>query len=529
MTLLEIALLLLLGSIGAVAIAPKLKIPNELILLSGSLALSLIPGLPNIQLQPDLVFSVFLPPILFAAAYFTSWRDFKRNIRPISLLAVGLVVFTTSAVAIVLKLLVPSVAWSTAFLLGAVVSPPDASAAVAITKKLGVPRRLQTIIEGESLINDATALVCFRFALAAAATGAFSPWQASGKLIWVGGVGIAVGVAVAYAAMQLLKRVKDPHAETVLSFVTCFACYLIAEHLGASGVISTVAGGLYFGRELPQSGSAQTRVVAEAVWGAVLLIINGFVFTLIGLQLPQIFQALNAYGWVELLILASVISLTVIVVRFLWVFPATHVPRWLFKSIRRHDPAPSWQALVVLSWTAMRGIVSLAAVLSIPELTADGRPFPHRELVVFLAYAVILVTLILPATTLPFLLPRLGIRAGDEHLQEETMARLESAKAALQALERMKAEGRYPVTLLDFFKGRVERRLKAIETSLEPAAFSSLLGEEIIQRRLLREMIDAERKALVDLRTHDKIHDEVFHLINRELDVEDLRLKTQRI
>src|SRR6185312_7210101 len=323
MPVLETALILLSLATLTVVLAPRLKIPIEVLLLLGSLVISEIPGLPPIALKPDIVFLLFMPPILFAAAYFTSWRDFKANKRPISLLAVGLIAFTSAAVAAALRLLIPGIPWSVGFVLGAMVSPPDASAATAITRKLGVPRRLVTILEGESLVNDASALVIYRFAIAAIMTGTFSPGTAMLRFVWIGAGGVGVGWLTGILGIFLYKRIEDSTAQILLSFLTAFGAYLFGEAIGVSGIIATVAAGLYFGRWIPAQGTAEVRLSAKASWELVLFVINAFVFTLMGFQLPIILRDLSGYSHETLLLEALVVSATVIGVRFVWVFPAT--------------------------------------------------------------------------------------------------------------------------------------------------------------------------------------------------------------
>jgi monovalent cation/hydrogen antiporter len=521
-SIIETSLILLLLATLMVAFQSRLKLPLELLMLLSSLLISVIPHLPRVAVVPELVFLLFLPPILFAAAYFTSWRDFKANVRPITLLATGLVLFTSVSVAALVKWLVPSFSWSVAIVLGAMVSPPDASAASALTRKLGLPRRLVTILEGESLVNDATALIIYRFAIAATLSGTFSLSASLMQFVWVAAGGVVVGFLIGRSGLWLLLKMEDVKAQTVLSLITAFGAYIVGESVGVSGVISTVTAGLSFGRWLPLLGSPQTRIEAKANWDLVLFIINGFIFTVIGLQLPVVMGNLGAYSWKQLALYATVINIGVIAVRFIWVFPATYVPRLIFPSICRKDPNPPWRVVVLLGWMGMRGIVSLAAVMALPAT------FPHRPLLVFLTYSVILVTLILPPILLPVLLRVLKITGGHEHDREEALSRYATTKAVLDHLGELNGKG-HPVEQIDLVRARYERRLKTIEPNLGENAYSSVNLDDQRQRRLLQSVIAWERDALKTLRQTGKIHDELFHSLSYELDLEDLRLRTPRL
>jgi CPA1 family monovalent cation:H+ antiporter len=529
MTIIEATLLLLLMATLAVPWAKRTGIPTEILLVVGSLVVSLLPGLKPLILDPAVVFALFLPPILFAAAYFTSWRDFKRNRRPIFLLAVGLILFTTTLVAFALRMIVPGMSWPAAFLLGAIVSPPDASAATAIVGKLGVPRRLMTVLEGESLVNDATALVAYRFALAAIVSGTFSLRNAAIQFVTVAAGGIVVGIVVGIAGIFVVKRLYNSTAETTLSLITSFTAYLAAEHLGVSGVISTVTAGLYFGRKIPQETSAQTRIEAEASWNTVLFIVNGLVFTLIGLQLPAVMAGLDEYSWAQLALYSAGLIAVVIGIRLLWVFPATHIPRWLFPSIARKDPTPPWGIIFTLGWIGMRGIVSLAAALSIPLALPSGSEFPFRDLLIFLTYVVILATLLIPAATLPWLIRWLGLQGDDENRRDEAVARLALLQAGLRRIDGLARSSSFQAGSLEVAAERYRRGIRTLESNLAPAAFSPLVDEEQRHRQLTRTLLQAEREELASLRRNATIHDAVFFQLSRELDIEETRLTGQRI
>ena len=529
MDLIEAALLLLVMTTIAVPWARRIGLPTEILLVLGSLALSLLPGLPPLVLDPTVVFKVFLPPILLFGAFFTSWRDFKRNHLAVFLLAFGLVLFTTAIVAVAMRALGLGVSWPVAFLLGAIVSPPDASAATAVIKKLGVPRRLLTIIEGESLVNDATALVAYRLALGAIATGSFSLGDAAMRFVLVCAGGVAVGLIVGGVGIFILKRLDDSTAETTSILITSFVAYLCAERLGFSGVISTVTMGLYFGRRLPALTAAQSRLEGIAFWKTLLFIINGLVFTLIGLQMPAVIKGLHGYSWQQLTVYGSTVVFVVIAVRFVWIFPATYLSRKLFPSIASEEPAPRWGAVTALSWVGMRGIVSLAAALSIPLSLPSGAEFPFRDLLVFLTYVVILATLLIPATTLPWLMRQLGVKDGGETRHDEAVARLALFRAVLRELDSLKQSSSFSDELLENTALRFKRRVQVLQENTKPGAFSPIFNEERSMKQLRERVLKAERNELERLRQQATIHDAVFFELNRELDIEETLLQDQRI
>ena len=530
MGLIEATLLLLLTTTIAVPWARRIGLPTEILLVAGSLVLSLLPGLPSLTLDPTVVFKLFLPPILFSGGIFTSWRDFKRNQQPIFLLAFWLVLFTATLVATAVRGLGLGVSWPIAFLLGAIVSPPDASAATVVIRKLGVPRRLLTIIEGESLVNDATALVVYRFALVAIATGSsFSLGQAAMEFVVMSAGGAVVGLLFAMVAIFILQRLHDSTAETTLTLITSFGAYLLGERLGFSGVISAVAAGIYVGRKLPTLTSAQTRLEAVAFWNTVLFIINSLVFALIGLQMPAVMKGLQGYSWPQLLVYGSTIVLVVIGARFVWVFTAVYLRRRLFPSIAREEPAPRWGVVTTLGWVGMRGIVSLAAALSVPLTLPSGANFPFRNLLVFLTYVVILATLLIPATTLPWLMRRLGIKDGGESHQDEIVARLALFRAVLREIELLKHSSTFSRDLLENTAHLFKRKVQAVQDDRGPADLLPASNEEHDARQLTRKVLKAERNELERLRQEAIIHDGVFFQLYRELDIEETLLQAQRI
>src|SRR5437870_7192930 len=368
-------IVLLFAAVAVVAVvACKLALPYPIVLVISGLALSFVPRLPEVRLNPEIVFYFFLPALLYPAALFTSWRDFRRNLRQILLLAIGLVLVTTVTIAWIAHAIVPALPWAAAFALGAIVSPPDAIAATAIIRRLGVPHRSEAILDGESLVNDATALVALQFAIAALITGTFSPGHAAIRFIWVAAGGVGFGLLVGLAMRWVQSHLDDPPIQITVSLVTPFIAYLPAERLHASGVLATVAAGIFLGWHSPLMISARTRLQAYAFWETIMFLLNGFVFIVIGLQLPGILRTLNRESLTGAVVRAIIICATVILVRFAWVAPAAFLPRLLGSKLRTRDPIPSWRHIVIVSWAGMRGVVSLAAAFALPLALSNGRP-----------------------------------------------------------------------------------------------------------------------------------------------------------
>jgi len=425
-------IVLLFATVATLAvIARKVALPYPIVLVISGLALSFIPRLPEVKLNPEIVFYFFLPPLLYPAALFTSWRDFRRNLRPILLLAIGLVLVTTVTIAWVAHTILPDLPWAAAFALGAIVSPPDAVSATAVLRRLPVPRRIQTILEGESLVNDATALVALQFAVAALTTGTFSLGHATLRFIWVAAGGIAFGLLVGFAMRWVHRHLDDPPVQITISLLTPFAAYLPAERLHVSGVLATVTAGIFLGWHSALLVSARYRLQAFAFWEMVVFLLNGFVFIVIGLQLPGILRGLHAESLFSPIQNALIISAAVILIRIAWVLPATYLPRLLSKKLRRKDLIPPWQQVTVVAWSGMRGVVSLAAAFALPLALTDGTTFPGRNYILFLTFSVILATLVLQGLTLPLLIRKLRIKGDNVTDEEERSARLEANQAAL--------------------------------------------------------------------------------------------------
>ena len=512
----------LLIAVAVIALlARKLHIPYPILFLIGGLLIGLIPELPKVRLSPDLVFLVFLPPLLFPAAFFTSWRDFRANLRPISLLAIGLVLFTTVVVAF-LAYYFFNLPLAAGFVLGAIISPPDAIAATAIAERLSVPRRIVTILEGESLVNDATALIAYRFAVAAVLTGTFSLADAGLQFVFVSVGGVLTGLAVGWLAVWFHKRVDDAPIEITVSLLTPFVAYLPAEHMHVSGVLSVVTAGLYIGRQTPLILSYRTRLQGGPVWSMLEFLLNGFVFILIGLQLPGILQTLSEhkdYTISQLIGYSLIISVAVIVVRLLWVFPAAYLPRLLFKKIRAKDPYPNWRHVTIIGWTGMRGVVSLAAALALKET------FPGRDLILFLTFMVILATLVVQGLSLPTLIRWFGIKDDGAAIREEREARLQANRAALARLGQITEHSPAKEDALQRLRVEYEDHIRQIEGDEPKNAHTPLRLFASEYEHLSHVALQVERNTIIELRNANVINDDVLRRIQRDIDLAEIRLQ----
>jgi CPA1 family monovalent cation:H+ antiporter len=518
---LVLALLLLVALLTVTA--RRIGVPYPILMTLGGLALGLLPGLPRVELAPDIVFLLFLPPLLFAAAFFTSPRELAANARPIGLLAIGLVLVTTVVVAVAVHTLASGVPWAVAFALGAIVSPPDAVAATAIAQRLGLPRRVVTILEGESLVNDATALVAYRLAVIAAVSGAFSLVDAALSFVVVSVGGVAIGLVAGWAIAFVLGRLNDPPVEVLLSLLGPFGAWLPAEALGVSGVLSVVTAGIVVGRAAPRILGSDARVLGSGVWQMVVFTLNGLVFILIGLQLPNIIDNLAATRtFAELASWAVIVSVTVILVRLAWVFPGTYLPRWLSARVRAREQPPSPRGVLIVGWAGMRGVVSLAAALALPLTVDGGAPFPERDLVIFLTFSVILATLVGQGLTLPWLIRRLGIGDDGTADHEELHAREAALEAALARLDELDSEVPGHRELLDHLRERYVHATEHLEHDHESGEVP--LDQEAVEHAAIRlAVIDAQRLAVVDLRDRGVISDEAWRRVERGLDLEELR------
>ena len=495
--------LILLGLLVAVAgllvLAPVLRVPYPILLVLGGIGLGFLPGMPDIELPPDLVLVAVLPPLLYAGTFFTSLHELKVNLRPIGLLSVGLVVATTIAVATVAHATIDGLSWQTAFVLGAIVSPTDPVAATSIARRLGIRRRLVTIIEGESLINDATALVAYRFAVAAVVSGSFSLWNAG--LAFVAGVvgGIAIGLGVGWLIRQVRRRLDNPPLEITIALLSGYFAYLPAEALNASAVLAAVTVGVYMGAHTSELTTAQTRVQGDAVWEIVVFLMNALLFVLIGLQLPVVLDKLSGESAGALAAYGAIVSATVILVRIAWVFPATYLPRVLSRRIRERDPYPHWTSPALISWAGMRGAVSLAAALALPLSTDAGTPFPHRDLILYLTMCVVLATLVGQGLTLPLVIRLLGLETDRMSEKEETKARIRAAEAALARLEELESEDWVRDDTAERMRGLYNFRRSRFAARFDDGDDGAIEERSVAYQRLRRELLDAERGMLDQL------------------------------
>ena len=523
LTQVEIVIMLLGVMLALTTLSRRLLIPYPILLVIGGLCLALIPGLPTVRLNPDLVFLVFLPPILWAAAYFTSLREFRANLCPISMLAVGLVFATTAAVAAIAHWVLPGLSWAGAIMLGAIVSPPDAVAATAIARRLGIPRRIVTILEGESLVNDATALVLYRTATGAIVTGTFVWTETLIHFLLTAMVGIAVGLVVGAATRSILRMTDDSFVESALTLLAPYVAWVLAETVHASAVLACVAGGFYVRRYFSAAVAPTTRLQSRAVWDIVVFILNGLIFILIGLQLGAIRDEILSTGVTRLLWNSVLISATVIVVRLTWVPLTAYLPRLLMPSPKTRDPLPPKGHLFLVAWTGMRGIVSLAAALALPLTVSSGAPFPYRAEMIVMTFGVILATLVVQGLSLTPLIRMLKLEADQTLEHEEALARQYTATAALNRLDHLMMDDWAQPDHVDRLRVHYNRRVERFAHPGDTDPDCSPQGAEAF-RRLRHETLTAERMAAIALRDQGVISDEVLHRVEQELDVEAIRL-----
>jgi monovalent cation/hydrogen antiporter len=499
-------------------IAQRVGVPYPTLIVLGGLGLAFIPGRPHIVLEPDLVLLVFLPPLLFSAAVGTPLRDLRANLAPIARLSIGLVLFTMAIVAVVAQAAIPGLGWAAALTLGAIVAPTDALAATTVFRRLGVPRVVMTLIEGEGLLNDATALIAYRAAVVAAVSGSFVLSETLAGFVIAALGGIVIGAIVGRVAGEILRRLDDPPVEVAISLVIPFAAYLPADRFGLSGVLAAVAAGLVIGRRLGTILTPSSRVLWLSTWKMVGFILNGFVFVLIGLQLPEILVGLGTRSAAHILGLVLLVSGAVVAARFVWVYAASLLPGSPRRVLARRDPRLAWRLTFVVSWAGLRGAVSLAAALALP---AD---FPERNLILLLTFAVILITLVGQGLTLPLVLRRVGWDGSEPDGDEATAARAAAYQAGLDEVERARPNWPTHQPLLDRLESGLRDRGQHLATE-DPDETEERRQERVEHEEIQRTIIAAQREAVIELRDRGEINDQTLRTIERELDLEELRME----
>ncbi|MBZ0244640.1 MAG: Na+/H+ antiporter [Cyclobacteriaceae bacterium] len=515
--------------IALLALANKMRITNPILLVIAGLVLGFIPSLPAVVLDPEVVFLLFLPPILYDAATRTSWHDFKLEIRPISRLAIALVFLTTMTVAITCYFFIPGFTWPLAFVLGAIVSPPDAAVATSITKGLGLNKRVITILQGESLVNDASALIAYRFAIAALGSGVFIFWKAGlGFLILAVG-GVLAGLAVGYVVINIHKRIKDNSIiSTSLTLLTPFLSYLVAERIYSSGVLAVVTTGLMISWRAPEIFTFHTRIRNRAVWDTVIFLLNAFIFILIGLQLPLILEDLLGYATADLIMYGLLVSGVTIAVRIMWVFGAANFPFGTKKSQQGPEQTNTWKNVLIMAWSGSRGVVSLATALAMPLALSNGDAFPERSLILFLAFVVILVTLVIQGLSLPLLIKLLGVKSDEVHTDEEVKLRLLMATNAINFIDndlsdsmsrelKMQIKSRY-TEIVHFLSKELEMKTERKAINKRRSPHSSHLYEA------QSKITSLQRNLLIGFHKDPSYTQSIIRQLERELDHEELEL-----
>jgi monovalent cation/hydrogen antiporter len=520
MALLQVVLFLMLCAVALGWVARHFKFPYPIALVIGGGALGFVPRLPQLQFDPQFVLVLVLPPILYQAALLTSWRDFKASARPIGLLAIGLVIVTTLAVGAALKLLIPDIPWAAAFVLGAIVSPPDAVAATAILSRLNIPRRVVTILEGESLVNDASGLVIYKFAVATVLTGVFSLWHASLDFVGVAVGGVVIGLVMGRLFVFIHRQLGDAFIEVLTTLAVPYVAYILAESLHMSGVLAVVAAGLVRGRYSPEIVSAETRIIARSVWNLLVFLLSTLIFMLIGMQLSGIVARLADYSVAQLFFYGTFVSAVAIAVRFAWVYPATYLP--LVRKARRGEqvepPLPG--EVFIMGWCGMRGIVSLAAALALPVTLEDGNAFPERDLIIFLTFVVIAVTLVLQGLTLKPLIRTLRLGTDWSFQEERQRAKMALGKAAIAAIDALMEKEGIPNELAERIRAEFAEK---ITLSIPQGLVLSHSGADSA-KRLREAAVKAERQELIRVWRENRISDEVLHHLEEDLDYQESRI-----
>lgn len=516
-------ILICLVAVGLLALAAqKIRIPYPILLTAGGLVLALVPGVPTIHLDPQLVFDLFLPPLLYPAAVYTTWRDFRANLRPILLLAIGLVLVTMTAAAYLFHWLA-GLPLAVGFVFGAIISPPDAVAALSVTQHMRVPRKIIVILEGESLANDATSFISFRFAVAAVMTGSFSLAEASTRFLVVAAGGICVGVAIGWLAIQVQRRLDDPSVQTMFSLLTPYVAYFAGERLHVSGILAVVIAGILYGWHAPRILRGRMRLQALPVWETVVFILNGVLFMLIGLELPVVVRSLPPDSLAQSAKLAGLVLVAIVLVRFVWIFGTSYLPRLLSRTFRQETPAP-WQHTALIAWTAMRGADSLAGALAIPLALPNGQQFPGRDLVLLLTFCVIFGTLVLQGLSLSPLVRWLRVVDDRVSEKEERSARLKANEAAMARLEEMKSSSHIRPQTVERLRTEYADRIRQLRN--EPTDEDS--GTRLFSpdfEELAREALRTERETVIQLRNEEQLDNQAFRRIQRDIDLAEARLQ----
>ena len=523
---LDLLIILIAVSVVLVRLADLVQIPYPIVLVIAGIGIGFAPIPTEIELRPEVIFLVFLPPLLYAAGLTTSAEELKTEAGALGGLVVGLTLATMAAVAAVSVALIPGFTWLEGFLLGAIVCPTDPVAAVATFARVGVPKRVAVLVEGESLINDAVALVLYKVALAAVLTGALTGGEVVSDLVLAVAGGLAVGLAIAWAASMMQRRLDDPPLAILLSVVVAYGSYLVAEQIGASGVLAVVAAGVFSGWKSPKVIDAETRLNSRSFWGALVFALNVILFILLGLRLPSILDAVSQTLSVwEMIGYGTLVSLVVVVVRLAWQFGPVSIGR-VFSPALRFDTGDGWKERLIVGWSGMRGAVSLAAALSLP-IDIDSGLDAGREIIVFLAVAVILSTLVFQGLTLPALIKAIGLGEKEEWSPEESETRVELARAAMEKLEEIESDppDHLPPGALDRIRNLYEIREERWSRSAagpDHHERAHLPFDAVAEVRLM--LIDSERKALDELRSEGKISADSFAGIQRELDLDEARV-----
>jgi CPA1 family monovalent cation:H+ antiporter len=527
--LIEIVLVLIAAMVGLTILANRSSVPAPLILVPAGVLLGYIPWFPQIELNPDLILLVFLPPLVYVGGFSSSWQAFQKNLRPIILLSSGLVLFTMGIVAVVAHRFIPGLSWAAAFVLGAIVAPTDDVAAATIARRLSLPHRIVSVLEGEGLLNDATALTAFRFATAAVVIGSFSFGEAVGTFLAVVFAEVGYGLFLGWAVSKVRQRLKDPALEITVSLLTPFLAYLPAERLGGSGVLATAVAGLYIGRNFSNLSSPGVRLAAVPIWQMLGFILNNVLFLVTGLQLKTVIEKTADLSASTLFYDGALISGVVILARIIWVYPAAFLPRALSARLRKRDPLPPWRQLFIVSWTGMRGAISLAAAFGIPVVTQGGVPFPDRHLIIFITFCVILSTLVLQGITLPSLIrwlrvDRDGARERRGAHYQETMARMEAANAALAEIDSWANRGDCSDAMARHLRGHYQKQIQNLNRHRDEQSdgeFGHLTKKEV---ELQRKALATERSKIMELHSAGRISDTVLRFIELDLDLQEMQL-----